>query len=430
MAGRGGMGAVMGSKNLKAIAVKGSGRPAYHDPTGLRKAVKEANPWIRDNSISLAKFGTAGGLVRAENSGDLPIKNWLEGSWNEGAEAISGQRIMETVFAGHYRCFACPIGCGKDVHLKEGPYAGLEGHGPEYETLGSFGSLLLNDDLGSIARVNDLCNRHGLDTISAGAVVALAMEAYERGLLTRKDTGGLELGWGRSDAIVALVEMIAQREGLGDLLAAGVKVAAQRLGPGAEDLAIHTKGLEIPMHDPRAFLSMAVNYATANRGGCHLEAPAYWYDYGIKWEDWGSDWEPNCHIERDKAREARDFQDYISLYNPLGVCKFIARAGVGPSHLTSWIRLALGWDIGKEELLLVGERLFNLKRLVNLRLGTTAKDDTLPLRLLTHARPSGKAAGVLPNLGAMLKEYYALRGWAPEGIPGEARLAALGLSDL
>ncbi|MFQ6001512.1 MAG: aldehyde ferredoxin oxidoreductase family protein, partial [Anaerolineae bacterium] len=170
MAGRGGMGALMASKNLKAIAVRGRNRPTYHDPQGFRRAIREANSWIRENSISMSKFGTGGGVPSTELYGDLPLKNWLLGSWKEGAEKTSGQRIVETIFSKHYRCFGCPIGCGKDIRIEEGPYAGLEGHGPEYETLAAFGGLLLNEDLNTIAKANDLCNRYGLDTISTGAV--------------------------------------------------------------------------------------------------------------------------------------------------------------------------------------------------------------------------------------------------------------------
>lgn len=423
MAGRGGMGALMASKNLKAIAVRGTKRPTYHDPQGFRRAIREANGWIGENSISMSKFGTGGGLGKAELYGDLPLKNWLEGSWREGAEKTSGRRIAETILLKHYRCFGCPIGCGKEIKIEEGPYAGLEGHAPEYETLAAFGGLLLNEDLNSIAKANDLCNRYGLDTISTGAVIALAMEACERGLMTIE---GIELTWGNPEAIVRLVEMIAHREGIGDLLASGVRAAADRLGE--EELAIQVKGLELPMHDPRAFTSMAANYATANRGGCHLEALSFWYGYGTNWPGWGYVGEPDIHTSQGKGKIAYGFQNYLSVYNPLGLCKFIAKAGVEPSHLAEWVNLAMGWEWTKDEVLRMGERLFNLKRLINVRLGVSAKDDTLPQRLLTHPRPSGKAKGVLPDLDLMLREYYQLRGWTPEGIPSEAKLKELGLA--
>lgn len=427
-AGRGGMGALMASKNLKAVAVKGSQRPEYYDQEGLRRSVREATAWIKENSIALSQFGTAGGVPATEVFGDLPIKNWLLGSWKEGADKTSGQTIVTTMLDKHYRCFACPIACGKEIKISEGPYAGLEGHGPEYETVAAFGALLLNDNLETIIQADHLCNRYGMDTISTGAAIALAMEAYEKGLLTVEDTGGLEIEWGNAEAILQLVEQIAQRQGLGDVLADGVRAAAAKLGPEAEEIAIHAKGLEIPMHDPRAFVDMAVNYATANRGGCHLEALSYWRGYGLEWKEWGQAGEYDRLDSAGKAQVVYDFQNYLSVYNPLGLCKFIVKGLTGPETVVEWLNLAMGWDWDSDDLIRAGERLFNLKRMINLRLGITRVDDTLPRRLLTHARPTGSAAGVLPDLEAMLEECYQLRGWTAEGVPTEEKLRDLGLA--
>ncbi len=427
-AGRGGMGALMASKNLKAVAVKGSQRPEYYDQEGLRRRVREDTAWIKENSMAMSEFGTGGGVPVAEVYGDLPIKNWLLGSWEEGANKTSGQTIVDTMLDRHYRCFACPIACGKEIKITEGPCAGLEGHGPEYETLVAFGALLLNDNLEAIIQADHLCNRYGLDTISTGAVIALAMEAYEKGLLTPEDTGGLELEWGNAEAILQLVEQIAKREGLGELLADGVRAAARKLGPQAEEMAVHAKGLAIPMHDPRAFLDMAVNYATANRGGCHLEAMSHWRGYGLEWEEWGQVGEYDRLDSAGKARVAYDFQNYMSVFNALGLCKFIVKGVVGPETVVEWLNLAMGWDWGPDDLIRTGERLFNLKRMINVRLGVTRADDTLPRRLLTHPRPTGSAAGVLPDLEPMLEEYYQLRGWTAEGVPTEEKLQELGLA--
>jgi len=427
-AGRGGMGALMASKNLKAVAVKGSQRPEYYDREGLRRRVREDTVWIKENSRSMSEFGTGGGVPAAEAYGGMPIKNWLLGSWEEGANKTSGQTIVATMLDRHYRCFACPIACGKEIRITEGPYAGLQGHGPEYETLITFGGLLLNDNLEAIIQADHLCNRYGLDTISTGAIIALAMEAYERGLLTADDTGGLELEWGNAEVILQLVEQIARRQGLGDVLADGVRAAAERLGPGAEEMAIHAKGLELPMHDPRAFLGMAVNYATANRGGCHLEAPCYWRGYGLEWEKWGQAGKYDRLDSAGKARVAYDFQNYRSVFNALGLCKFIVKGLAGPETVVEWLNLAMGWDWSSDDLIRTGERLFNLKRMINVRLGITRADDTLPQRLLTHPRPTGSAAGVLPDLEPMLEEYYQLRGWTAEGFPTEEKLQELGLA--
>ena len=429
-AGRGGMGAVMGSKNLKAVAVRGSQTPEYHDRKGLLESVREANAFIKENSLGMTQFGTSGGIITTEKVGDLAIQNWRLGSWEKGAHMITGERMSETIVTGNYRCHACPIGCGREIEIKEGPYAGLVGSGPEYETIVGFGPLCLNDDLESIAAMNDLCNRYGLDTISASGTIAFAMEAWEKGLLDVESTGGLDLSWGNTDSMIRLIDMIANREGLGDVLADGTRSAAERLGHNSIEWTVQVKGLELPYHDPRAFTSMALGYATANRGGDHLETMSYWHEYGKEWPDLGYVDPPDMLVSEGKARMVYDFQNFMGVFNGLGLCKFIAKGGVGPQLVADWVNLALGWDWGAQDVLLTGERLFNLKRLINVRWGVSRKDDTLPLRMLAHARPSGSAKGNLPHLGKMLYEYYAVRGWSEEGIPTKEKLEELGLSNL
>jgi aldehyde:ferredoxin oxidoreductase len=427
-AGRGGMGALMGSKNLKAIVVRGEERPHYPDRKAFRAFVKDINRFIKDNSLGLTQLGTAGGVPATELTGDLPLKNWTLGNWKEGAARVSGQRIAETIFERHTHCFACPIGCGKTVKIEQGPYAGVYGHGPEYETLAGFGGNCLCDDLDAIARMNDLCNRYGLDTISTSGAIAFAMEAYERGLINRDETGGLDLTWGNAEAMIQAIHAIARREGIGQLLSDGVRAAAARLGPEAEAFALHVKGMELPYHDPRAFVDMAPNYATASRGACHLESLSYWLGYGVRWEGWQDPDEYDAHDSSGKGQVAVDFQNYMAIYNPLGLCKFIAKGKIGPRHVAHLVNAALGWDWNVEDLLHTGERLVNLKRLINLRLGITHADDTLPRRFLAEPRPSGGAAGVLPDLDSMLEAYYQARGWTQDGVPALETLSALGLA--
>ncbi|MEJ2211748.1 MAG: aldehyde ferredoxin oxidoreductase family protein [Anaerolineae bacterium] len=426
-AGRGGMGALLGSKNLKAIVVRGKDKPSYPDMKAFHSFVREINAFIQENSVGMSQLGTPGGLIATETTGDLALKNWSLGSWQEEAPRISGQRIAETIFTRHTHCFACPIGCGKNVEIADGPYAGVQGHGPEYETLAGFGGNCQCDDLNAIARMNDLCNRYGLDTISTSGALAFGMEAFEKGLLTTADTGGLDLTWGNAEAMIEAIHAIARNDGVGALLGRGVRAAAAELGPQAGAFAVHVKGMEVPYHDPRAFVSMAANYATAVRGACHLESLSYWMGYGVQWEGW---YAPEAYDRFDsagKAQVAIDFQNYMAVYNPLGLCKFIAKGKVGPQRVADLVNVATGWDWTVDELLATGERLFSLKRLINGRLGVTAADDALPPRLLHEPRPSGSAAGVLPDLDLMLADYYALRGWAADGLPTAERLAALGL---
>jgi aldehyde:ferredoxin oxidoreductase len=287
--------------------------------------------------------------------------------------------------------------------------------------------MLKIDDLAAISRANDLCNRLGMDTISTSATVAFAYEAFENGLIAADEIEGAPLTWGDPAGMLKLVELIAARRGAGQYLADGVRAAAGHLGGGAEAYAIHVKGLEVAYHDPRAWLSMAVNYATANRGACHLEALSYWPMYGVNAEAWAP--EPYDRFSNEGAgRQAAAFQNYLSLYNPLGICKFIGKVGLSPETLAQLVKAATGWDLTGEEMMRAGERIFTLKRVINNRLGITRADDTLPERLRSHARPSGQAEGQLPDLAEMLEEYYEVRGWLADGRPSPERLHELGLA--
>lgn len=428
-AGRCGMGALMGSKNLKAIAVKKSENlPPLYDKEGLAEARKKVLPTIREKAKGLSDFGTAGGVPVVEKLGDLPIRNWTGGSWSEGASIVSGQAMAEKFFEKHYACYACPIRCGKEMKVPIGPHSGTVSHGPEYETIAGFGAMCLNDDPEYIIAANDLCNRMGIDTMSGSSVIAFAMELYEHDLIPKELLGDIKPEWGNGEAILTLIRQIAYREGLGEYLARGVKRAAKEFGPLAEEFAVESKGLEVAYHDPRAFTSMAIIYATGNRGACHLEGLTYFNEnrafpaslVGLK-----DEYEP--HGTDDKALLAKTMQDFMVLFNALGLCKFLIRGHVVPANIAEWVSAVTGWDFNEKEMLTAGERIFNLKRTINVGLGVSRKDDTLPPRLLVHDRQEGAAAGSLPHLGKMLFEYYKLRGWSTEGIPLPETLERLGL---
>lgn len=425
-AGRTGVGAVMGAKNLKAIVVAGSQRPDLADRKGLIEAIKSNVPTLKQYAKMLSDFGTAGGVMAVEASGDLPIRNWTLGSWSEGAARTCGQRIAESAFVEHYGCFACPIRCGKSVRIDRGPFAGTVAHGPEYETAAGFGAMVLNDDLSVLLQANDLCNRYGLDTISTASTIAFAVEAFERGQLTIGHTGGRSLTWGDAETIISLINDIAFREGVGDLLAEGTKEAAARIGGNAIELAIQVKGLEIAFHDPRAFTSMAVGYATANRGGCHLEQLTYFAEGPVfPPAKVGFEKPIEPHGQDNKAELAIRMQNFMEVFNALGLCKFLMRGRVGPEELAAWVNGVMGWSLTANDIMATGERLFNFKRWRNTQLGVSRKDDMLPMRLLTLDRKTGGAAGSLPHLGKMLGEYYELRGWSETGIPSRQKLAEL-----
>jgi aldehyde:ferredoxin oxidoreductase len=429
LAARGGMGALMGSKNLKAIVTRGKEKPQYADAKGFHSTVKESNKFIMDHgpAEALHLVGTAGGHPTTDKFGDNAIMNWRGGNWTEGTVKTSGKVMAETILTKHTFCHACPIGCGKAIEVKDGPYKGTWGEGPEYETLCGFGSNLQCDDLNAISAMNDWCNRYAIDVISTSSVIAWAFEAFEKGVITTKDTGGLELKWGDAEAIIAMIHKIGKREDIGDVLAEGVRAASNKIGQGTDKYAMHVKGLELPYHDPRGFVSMGANYATASRGGCHLEAISYWRGVGIEWAGWQEgdrqEWIDSKRFDSSLgAQQAIDFQNYMTTYNPLGLCKFITKGSFTPAQTAELVNKALGWNWTGQDLIDMGAKLFNFKRLLNNRLGISAKDDVLPYRLEHEPRPTGTAAGVLPDMKLMLTDYYRIRKWDANGVPTKEAL--------
>jgi aldehyde:ferredoxin oxidoreductase len=429
-AARSGLGAVMGSKNLKAIALRGSRKPAIAHPEAFRNHVKELTQLVMDAPArqTLRKFGTDGSMMGLHEMGDVPIKNWRLGQWEEGCRKVSGQTMAETILTDHYACRGCPIGCGRVVAVKEGPYA-VSGKGPEYETAASFGPLCLNDDLAVVAKANDLCNRLGMDSISAGMTMAFAMECYEKGLITRQDTEGIELIWGNGPAILQMLEKMGARQGFGDVLADGSRMAAQKIGGAAEDFTIQVKGQELALHDPRAFFSWAVANATAHRGACHILAPTYWVERGLTFPELGYEKPLDRFAVEGKGTWVKIFQDFCEVLESLVLCKFCLYGNWRGPHILELLNLTTDWGMDFKELLQAGERGFNLKRMINVRLGVTVKDDTLPKRILNEPLQEGGAQGKNPPLKPMLDEYYQARGWDEQGIPTIERLKELGLDN-
>ena len=430
-AARCGIGAVMGSKNLKAVAVRGTREVRVARPDEMQALSVTLARLARESTAGryLREYGTIGGMDPFHEFGDVPIKNWTQGSWEEGCHRVSGQYMNETILSGRSACKRCPIACGRLIEVKYGPYNGLSGKGPEYETAAAFGPLCLIDDLAAVARANDLCNRYGLDTISTGATVAFALECYEKGLINKKDTDGMELMWGDAETMVKLVEMIGRREGFGDLLAEGTRRAAAAIGKGADECALHVKGMELPMHDPRAFTSWAVAYGTSNRGACHIQAPTFWVERGLTFPDIGIDNPGDRFGSEGKGLLTRLFQDFCEAVESSGICKFALYGDFRSGHVISLLRAATGWDLETDELMKIGERSFNLKRLINVHCGVTANDDRLPDRIRTLSLAEGGTKGSLPDQETMLGEYYRARGWDENGIPTPQKLKELSLDE-
>jgi aldehyde:ferredoxin oxidoreductase len=432
--GRCGLGAVMGSKNLKAIVVSGKGNQEtpVADPAGLNASVKSALKNIQERLAVFGKIGTPGGVINYNALGNLPVNNWRTGQHTPIAEKTTGTAMKDSIWVKRSGCKFCPIHCGRLVENAKGPFA-LDGvqEGPEYETLAAFGSLCLNDNLEAIAKANELCNRLGLDTISTGGVIAFAMECVEKGTLSSRDFGGLDVKFGNAEALVALVEKIAYRDGdLPRLLGEGVREASRVMGRGSEEYALHVKGLEFPMHDPRFSWGHALSYSTSNRGACHLSSLSHPFEMSAFLPELGYEKPFPGRTTEGKARWVIHLQHLMTMLDSLSLCKFsILNNAVGLTVMKDWFGLVTGRDITIEDFLLSGERAFTLKRIINNQRGVTRKDDLLPPRMRTLKKRGEGFEFDVPPLFPLLSEYYELRGWTEEGRPGQETLSRLGLED-
>ena len=423
--GRCGFGAVMGARNLKAIAVQGSMKIEVADAEGLKAVNKRLGPTMKTNPAPMREAGTANGLDHCEYVGNFPVRNWSVGRWTEGAEKITGYTMTEKRLINNYSCGHCAIGCGRVVESAEGPHKGKDVAGPEYETLALLGANCLVDDLDGIIAANELCNRLGIDTISAGNVIGFAMEAAEHKLIEAVLPNGLPIKWGDPAVVLELIRMIAAREGLGDLLAEGVRAAAAEIGGLAEEFAVHVKGLEPPAHDPRAKFTVALGFATSNRGACHLQAFSHDFEEGGAIEDLGIPVLTDRFCTEGKAENVIVMQHLMSMFDSLTACKFGLFGGLTIDPLIEVINSVTGWTWTREDFFKTGERIFNLKRLINNSLGVSRKDDTLPPRYMTLKKGGG--TDKLPPLNVMLSEYYERRGWDEFGIPTKATAERLQL---
>jgi aldehyde:ferredoxin oxidoreductase len=427
--GRGGFGAVMGSKKLKAIAVKGEMKIPIFDQAAFEAAAKVASDFISESllKITLETYGTSMVLDLVNIKGGLPTRNWQSGVCAY-ADKINAPAINEKILVGRKACYACPIACGRLVDIKTGKYA-TKGEGPEYESIGTFGSMCDISDIEAITYAHILCNDLGLDTVSAGSTIAFAMECYEKGILNKKSTGGKEILFGDADTMVDLVRSIAAREGIGDLLAEGTRRMAAQLGHGSDRFAMNVKGMELPAYDCRATKITGLAYVTANRGGDHITAyvqgPTFLdIPFLIVEENTIEDVTKENPLE---AKVVKDMEDALTTFDALGVCKFMGMALMAEDIL-SVINAATGWDLDVAEFRQAGERIFNLARAFNVREGLRRKDDTLPKRLLEDPLPDGPAAGLTVDLDPLLDAYYEFRGWDRQtGIPTREKLRELEL---
>ena len=430
-AGRTGMGAVMGSKKLKAITVRGTKRK-YNAfaPEEYKEAVKTSLDAINSAFATqmFGDLGTSSGVDMYNASGELPIKYWTQGTW-EGAFNISGSTAFEKIFTGSYPCFACPIGCSKRTKIDEGEFkTDGEIEAAEYETVAGFGSMILNDNLEGIQRANYLCNDYGIDTISGSSTIAFVYNLYNGGKLSSEDTNGLEPKWGEILPALELLRKIALREGIGNIMAEGSDYVGKKYNVPQDEIAT-VYGMEIPYHDLRRMYGMAVGYALATpRGPCHTSCDAYMAILGLPFSEYGI--EVNVDWYQDDGPMAEfcaRLQDYRALYASLIICSF---ANPPSGMILDMVTKATGLILPMEEFKKLGERIYMIKRLFNLKMGLTPADDRLPKIVLNPVNDGG-SAGKTPNFQQLKEAYYKYRQFdMKSGYPNKEKLKDLGLENL
>ncbi len=416
-AGRAGLGAIMGSKKLKAIVVSGDQKVSVANPEEFKDVADRCLDALKKNPVTgegLPTYGTAVLVNIINNVGALPYKNWQTGV-NPDAESISGETLSEKYLIRKNMCWACTIGCGRVTNVKSGPFQILASEGPEYESIWALGSSTGVKDLDAVVKANHYCDELGLDTISSGSTIAAAMELNEKGYIPEEDLQGLDLKFGNASAMVEAVWRTAYKVGFGKYLALGSKKLCESYGHA--ELSMSVKGLEMPAYDPRAVKGIGLNYATSNRGGCHVTG------YTIAPEVAGIPEKLDPLATEGKALWVKIFQDFTSTVNSTINCLFDTFA-LGAKDYGELLSAVTGWDISEDEILKIGERIYNLERVIINRLGFDGKDDTLPTRLLKEPMPEGPAKGQVADLEKMKEEYYKLRGWV-NGIPTPGKLREL-----
>ncbi|HZL64834.1 MAG TPA: aldehyde ferredoxin oxidoreductase family protein, partial [Thermoleophilia bacterium] len=418
-AGRTGVGAVMGAKNLKAIAVSGSGAVKVADPVAFKAAVMKARKMIQAHPVGgagLKAYGTDVLVNILNQVGALPTRNYQDGYFPT-ADKTGGESLAAKQLVRPKGCFSCIISCGRVTKVDNPAYAGY-GEGPEYESAWGFGADCGIDDLDAITKANFLCNEYGIDTISLGSTIACAMELFERGFITAKDTDGLQLTFGNTAAMVEMARKASTGEGFGEKLAQGSYRLAESYGH--PELSMTCKKQEMPAYDPRGVQGIGLNYATNNRGGDHVRG----YTIAIEVLQNGAVMDP--HVTEGKAELDITFQNLTGALDSSGACLF-STFGIGGAELAEMLSALTGVDYTLDEFMRIGERIWNQEKLWNLKAGYTKADDTLPVRLLKDPIKTGPSKGEVNHLDQMLPEYYRLRGWDEDGVPTKAKLKELAL---
>ena len=429
--GRCGMAAVMGSKNLKAVAVRGTKKVEAARTDECKAVAEQAREELKKAIVanSIKAMGTNVGLAFGLHTGDVPIKNWSLGQDPAAADTIGAKPYTEKYLTRGTACSACPIACKRQVAVKEGKYQTEEVPGPEYETVVNFGTMLQNHDLPAIIRANTLCNQLGMDTVSCGASIAFAMDLWEREIIGPKDTGGLELKWGNIEAVLSLIPQIAAKEGFGEMLAEGSDRMAARFGPEAKSYLTTVKGLEAPAHDPRAFHGLGLLYAMSPRGACHIKhLGVQMFSNLYPHASVGVPGKIKAQTSEGAARLAAVAEDLGAQADAAVICIFV-QVSLKPETYLAMLRAATGWDYDLEEMLNIGRRIWTLLRGITNLQGISVQDDRLPKKLLTPPAEGPHAQSQI-DFELMRKEYYEIRGLDAGGRPLPERCQRLGLESL
>jgi aldehyde:ferredoxin oxidoreductase len=425
-AARCGLGALMGSKRLKAVVARGTLPLSFYDEEKFKEQARKILSFCTNRKLEDRIAGDSHVFKSFFEFGRVPVKNWSEGFFEEGYVYTDAMKEAQPL-----HCSRCPNSCLESYQLKTG-----ERH-MVWEAWGPLGTNCLIADAEVMQEAYSFCNRYGLDTISAGAVIAFAMECYEKGLIAQDDTGGIDLTWGNQRAMMEILRQIGEREGFGELLGQGVRTAAEKIGGNAMEYAMHVKGLEFPAHEPRALASHALGYATGSIGAAHMETIG-----ADHLENYTESENPKTSPElgfpvamkrfdnEGKGRLVATTQDFSCMMDSITICLFLTIGpGIQPSDYVAALNYGTGFDMTFEEFMKTGERIHNLKRMFCVKRGISGKDDMLPARIMTQRLSTGGTKGNIFNMGLMLNEYYAVRGWDSDGIPTREKLVELGLEE-
>lgn len=429
-AGRTGMGAVMGSKNLKAVMAKGSSAPRVFDEEAVNRLIKATVNKIKESGFypDFHKHGQPGSIVPREAESLLPMKNWQLGRWPQGAKKIGAPVYTEELKVKARSCSFCNLACKRYVTVKDNAFYDHEGAGAEYETLAMMGSNLLIDDLKKISYANDLCNRYGIDTMSTGSIIGMIFELYEKKLIDSQFLDGIEAVWGDADAMIELVKKIGLAEGVGKELGQGVHRIKEIIGEKAYEAGPEILGLEIPGHDPRAYYSMAVTYCTSTRGACHLHGFSEMMELGLTIPEIGLTESVDRFKEEKKGQAAAICGDLAAIQNSMVWCMVLTFADISYQMQVDIVNAITGWNESYSDFIQIGERINTLQHLINLKRGLTRDNMRMPKRLLT-ALNEGGAAGRVPDVDKMVDDFLHYRGWDREAIPSKEKLKELNLED-